>query len=267
MTDYRTNIKAVFFDIDGTLVSLKTHKINQTAIDAIEQLHNRGVKIFISTGRPKPIINNIKTLEDMGIISGYVTMNGAYCILNNKVIYKQPLDKHEVKIISDYCDENDIACVFVEEDRLFICKPNDVSTHLMNNIIKVGEIEQSTFEHSTNQDIYQITPFITEEHERELKIKLNNSEITRWLPVFADITCKGIDKRNGVQKISEMLNIPQSEIMAFGDGGNDISMLSYAGLSVAMGQSSDEVKKHSTYVTSTPEDDGIYKAFKYFNMI
>ncbi|MDO4780641.1 MAG: HAD-IIB family hydrolase, partial [Bacteroides sp.] len=166
-----------------------------------------------------------------------------------------------------YCDENNLACVFVEEDRLFICKPNDVSAHLMNNIIKVGEVEQSTFEHSTKNDIYQITPFITEEHERELKTKLNNSEITRWLPVFADVTRKGTDKRNGIQKVSELLNISQSEIMAFGDGGNDISMLSYAGLSIAMGQSADEVKKHSHYVTSTPEEDGIYKALQHFNMI
>lgn len=267
MTDYRTKIKAVFFDIDGTLVSLKTHSINQTAVDAIKKLHNRGVKIFISTGRPKPIINNIKPLEDLGLISGYVTMNGAYCILNDDVIHKQPLDKNEVKIISDYCDEKDLACVFVEEDRLFICKPNAVSDNLMNNIIKVGSVEQSKFEYSTKNDIYQITPFITEEHEAELRKRLNNCEITRWLPVFADVTRKGTDKRNGVKKISELLNISQTEIMAFGDGGNDISMLSYAGLSVAMGQSSDEVKKHSNYVTSTPEDDGIYKALKHFCMI
>ena len=77
-------IKALFFDIDGTLVSFKTHVIPDSAVKALEKAHNKGIKIFIATGRPMAIINNMSQLEEKGLIDGYVTMNGAYCFIGDK---------------------------------------------------------------------------------------------------------------------------------------------------------------------------------------
>ena len=77
-------IKAIFFDIDGTLVSFKTHRIPQSTIDAIVQAKMQGIKIYISTGRPFPLINNIDGIKHL--VDGYITANGAYCFVGNKVI-------------------------------------------------------------------------------------------------------------------------------------------------------------------------------------
>ena len=71
-------IRSLFFDIDGTLCSLKTHEIPESAVRAITEAKARGVKIFISTGRPIQIINNIGTIEHL--VDGYITTNGAYCL-------------------------------------------------------------------------------------------------------------------------------------------------------------------------------------------
>ena len=69
-------IKALFFDIDGTLVSFNTHAIPQTTIEAIAAAKAKGIRIFIATGRPAVIINNLSALQDRGLIDGYITMNG-----------------------------------------------------------------------------------------------------------------------------------------------------------------------------------------------
>ena len=70
-------IKALFFDIDGTLVSFKSHRIPQSTVDALEQAKKNGVEVYISTGRPKQIINNLGQIEHL--IDGYITANGARC--------------------------------------------------------------------------------------------------------------------------------------------------------------------------------------------
>ncbi len=81
--------KALFFDIDGTLVSFETHRIPPSTIEALEAAHAKGLKIFIATGRPKAIINNLSELQDRNLVDGYITMNGAYCFVGEQVIYKK----------------------------------------------------------------------------------------------------------------------------------------------------------------------------------
>ncbi|MBR5298612.1 MAG: HAD hydrolase family protein, partial [Parabacteroides sp.] len=82
-----------------------------------------------------------------------------------------------------------------------------------------------------------------------------------------DVVSMGISKRVGIDKMLEHFHIGLDECMAFGDGGNDIQMLSHVGLGVAMGNASDEVKKYADYVTDSVDEDGIYKALKFFNVI
>ena len=73
-------IKALFFDIDGTLVSFNTHKIAQSTIDGLNIAKERGIKIFISTGRPLSFITNLGEIEHL--IDGYITTNGKVCYIN-----------------------------------------------------------------------------------------------------------------------------------------------------------------------------------------
>ena len=80
-------IKALFFDIDGTLVSFKTHEIPVSTIEALTAAKAKGIHIFISTGRPRVIINNLSALQERNLIDGYITMNGAYCFVEDTVTY------------------------------------------------------------------------------------------------------------------------------------------------------------------------------------
>ena len=73
-------IKALFFDIDGTLVSFNTHRIPCSTIEAIEAAKQKGIKIFIATGRPLVYINNLADIAHL--VDGYVTTNGACIVID-----------------------------------------------------------------------------------------------------------------------------------------------------------------------------------------
>ena len=112
MMDDFNSIKAVFFDIDGTLVSFKTHKVAQSTIDAVRKLRGKGVKVFIATGRPRPFIDNLGELEYDGIISA----NGASCRMEDgTVVHSVPVDKSDLKRLMDYCKDNPIPIAFAAE--------------------------------------------------------------------------------------------------------------------------------------------------------
>ncbi len=76
-------IKALFFDIDGTLVSFNTHKIPASTIQAITKAKQQGIQVYISTGRPYSLINNLQEISHL--IDGYITVNGAYCFIGKQI--------------------------------------------------------------------------------------------------------------------------------------------------------------------------------------
>lgn len=90
-----------------------------------------------------------------------------------------------------------------------------------------------TPEEAIRREIFQMTPFITLEQEKEILPQLPDCESGRWFPAFADITAKGNTKQKGIDEIINHFGIRLEETMAFGDGGNDVSMLRHAAIGVA----------------------------------
>ena len=113
----------------------------------------------------------------------------------------------------------------------------------------------------------QLCFYLDYETEQKVMAQLPGLASSRWCDVFADINVAGVDKAVGVHSFVKHLGIDISETMAFGDGGNDIPMLRTAGIGVAMGNASDNVKKHADYITASVDEDGLYKAFKHFELI
>ncbi|GHT67574.1 hypothetical protein AGMMS50239_30990 [Bacteroidia bacterium] len=133
--------------------------------------------------------------------------------------------------------------------------------------LHVDEVPVTSFEEATQEDILQMTSFFNEQEEKAIQPYLPHCEIARWHPAFTDITAKGNTKQKGIDEIIRHFGFRLEETMAFGDGGNDISMLRHAAISVAMGQAAEEVKQSADYVTTSVDDDGIWKAMKYFEII
>ncbi|WP_321479588.1 Cof-type HAD-IIB family hydrolase [uncultured Bacteroides sp.] len=258
-------IKALFLDIDGTLVSFKTHAIPQSTIKALEILRNKGIKLYISTGRPRAAINNLGDLR----FDGYITMNGSYCYGDDKdeVVYKSPIPSEDVNTLLDILSvEKDCPCVIVREHNMFICNPNEKMDEFIE-MLKFPRVPAISIEEARKEEVFQLSPFFSLEQEEKYLPLMTHCESSRWYPSFTDIVRKGNSKQLGMDKILEYLGISLDETMAFGDGGNDISMLRHAHIGIAMGNANQEVKNSADYVTDSIDDDGLWNALKHYNLI
>lgn len=258
--------KALFFDIDGTLVSTDTHRIPQSAIDAIDAAQKNGISIFIATGRPPALMDNIGQVQEAGLIDGYVTMNGCYCYVGEEVIYKKCIPERDWKAMGAFCRENNFACTFTGTDVAYAFQENDILKDIFYKQLNARKMESIDY-NEIDFDVMQMSPFFDAGTERGIAEQLTGCEFSRWHPGFADVNAAGCTKQEGIEVILKHFGYDAGEIMAFGDGGNDLTMLKMAGIGVAMGNACDIVKKTSDYVTSHIDQDGIANALKHFNLI
>lgn len=249
-------IKAVFFDIDGTLVSFKTHRVPQSTLDAVHRIRQKGIKVFIATGRPRPFINNLGDLEYDGIMS----VNGASIVLNDgTVITHNNVDKTDVKRMVEYQDKNPIAVAYATDTEAFVTHYNERFREVFE-LLDLGIPRTLPAEDALKMDIMQVIAFFGEEDESNIMNNvLTNCDAMRWHPFFADCIAKGTSKATGIDDVIRHFGFDISETMAFGDGGNDKEMLRHAGWGIAMGNASDEVKACARFVTDSVDDDGIAK--------
>ena len=259
-------IKALFFDIDGTLVSFNTHKIAQSTIDCLNIAKERGIKIFISTGRPLSFINNLGDIEHL--IDGYITTNGSYNFMGKSVISMHSIPKEEVLTLVDYLNKHEYPAILVGTDNTAVINHKPIVDRIVIDTLNITNIDFSiTAETVLQQDILQITPFITQEQQDIIMPQIPHCASERWHPEFIDTVNKQASKGKALSDIVAYNDLLISETMAFGDGGNDISMLLKAGVGVAMENANDNVKAMANYVTSSADDNGIYKALKHFEVI
>ena len=259
-------IKALFFDIDGTLVSFNTHKVAQSTIDGLNIAKERGIKIFISTGRPLSFINKLEDIEHL--IDGYITTNGSYNFMGKSVISMHSIPKEEVLTLVDYLNKHEYPAILVGTDNTAVINHKPIVDRIVIDTLNITNIDYSiTAETVLQQDILQITPFITQEQQDIIMPQIPHCASERWHPEFIDTVNKQASKGKALSDIVAYNDLLISETMAFGDGGNDISMLLKAGVGVAMGNANDNVKAMANYVTSSADDGGIYKALKHFEVI
>lgn len=260
------DIKALFFDIDGTLVSFNSHAIAPSTVEALTIARQRNIKIFISTGRPFGFITNLKAIEHL--VDGYITANGAYCFTGETVVSCHPMDNSDVAAIINDAAENDYPLVVDAERTIVVYNNKPIVHRLYVEGFGVDTLDfGKTLEDIGGERILQISPFITVEQETALASKVRNCTFGRWHPDFADITRSNIDKAYGLQEMAGHFGIETSQTMAFGDGGNDIPILRMAGIGVAMGNALDNVKQAADYITTDVDHDGISNALRHFRII
>ena len=168
-----------------------------------------------------------------------------------------------------YCAEKNIPNIIVGEKDIAVCKP-DATVHAIFHDFLGVDIPIPTMEPEDicpDKEVYQLTPFVSQVEENEIRPALKGCEINRWHPAFTDVTATGNNKQKGIDEVISHFNICLEDTMAIGDGGNDIPMLRHAGIGIAMGNADDAVKASARYVTSAVDEDGIAKALRHFGVI
>ena len=257
-------IKAVFFDIDGTLVSMETREIPASALNALKALRAKGIKTFVATGRH---IKKLGGINEMYDFDGFVTLNGQYCFdKNGEELHKLVISPQDIKVAVDEAKKNDYPCYFVHSGGNFINMTSEAVLGICSRLkLAIPPVEDP--EIALGLDVYQLSVYLKQGEEHKIMDKMKNSELARWNEDFIDIIPIGGGKHEGMRKMLEHHGLTMEESMTFGDGGNDISMLKAAKIGVAMGNASEKVKQSADYVTDSVENDGIEKALKHFGII
>lgn len=257
-------IKAIFFDIDGTLVSFNTHRVAASTKEALRILRKKGIKVFVATGRQIHAIDNLGLLQ----FDGYITLNGSYCLEGkDNVIYKRGIPDEDIRSLIHYQQETEaFPCAFVYENNTTINFTNEDTASILR-LLNFPEIPVRALEEYDGEEVFQLIAFFKEGQERRIMEAIPHCESTRWNPLFTDVVPKGSSKAVGMDQILAHYHIDLRDSMAFGDGGNDIPMLAHAGIGVAMGNAGEEVKQAARYVTSSVDEDGIMKALQHFGVL
>jgi len=260
------NKYALFFDIDGTLVSFKTHQIPPSTIQALTQAKANGHKVFIATGRPPLIITNLGAIEHL--IDGYVTINGALCFIGEEIVRCKEIAPKYAQLAVEDAQEKGYGLIVIGENDVAVLDPNGEVDRIFRQELAVENLnEAKPLNLVLRQCILQLTAFFTEDYETRLMPRIPGCISGRWHPAFTDITARGADKGKGILAMAAHLGLDPQYTMAFGDGGNDTAMVKAAGVGVAMGNALDSLKQVADYTTTSVDDNGILNALRHFHLI
>lgn len=260
--------KAVFFDIDGTIISDDGKSyIPESTKTAIKALRKQGNLSFINTGRT--IMNVDEEIRFLGF-DGYVCGCGTYILFDNRVILKRTVSQNICEKTVKIIRECDFVPLYERFDGFFsdpLCRMLPEPKALFDKFKNQGKDTSKT----TQSPDFGFDKFVAwyDENSRldAFKKAIDNDfdYIDRgW--GFCEIVPKGFSKGNGIKSICEILGIDIKDTYAIGDSLNDAPMLEAAGTAIAMGNSHKDLIMYADFVTKRLEDDGIEYALKHFDL-
>ena len=256
-------IKIIFFDIDDTLRNSKTGFVPSTIPTIFKQLREKGILTGIATGRGIfGVVPEIKALKP----DFFVTLNGAY-IEDKKgnVINSNKIAKDKVEEYITWTKEVGIDYGLVGSHAAKLSRRTEMISQAIDPIYPDLEVDPDFYQ---KEDIYQMWTFEDQGDDLILPDTLVSTlRIVPWHEHSSDVVPISGSKAAGVAKVVDKLGLKPENVMVFGDGLNDLELFDYAGISVAMGISHDNIKEKADYITKTLEEDGIFDALEGFGMV
>ena len=262
-------IKLVAIDMDGTLLNSKKELLEETK-QYFKDFHKKETEtlLVLCTGRPetgiRPYLKDLGYLEENHYI---ISQNGAniYESRTGKRVMDAFLDSAAIQKWIELGKKHGISVMGAGVD-YYYCFDQE-PTEWMEFDVKLvsGKLKRIPTKESLNTDFYKILLMGDEEQLNEFETFIpqewrDEFYVVRSQKYLVEVLTKGVNKAFGLEKLAQKLNILPSEIAAIGDAANDIEMLEYAGLAIAMGNASEEVKAIADIVTDTNENNGVIKA-------
>lgn len=277
-------IKAVFFDIDGTLLNDRKN-VQKSTIKAIRNLKDQGILVGLATGRGPSFVQPF--LENLGLDFA-VTYNGQYIYSRSEIIYTNQLSKTTVYRLIRYAGARRREISLGTASGLLGSGIIGLGTSRLGQIVsslvprKWAKAIERSFKHFIRrikpqnidslmiilrEPIYQVVLVATEGESERIQKQFPRVKLTRSSPYSMDVISEEQSKVKGIERVGQRYGFDLSEVIAFGDSDNDIEMLSQVGIGVAMGNASQQVKENARYTTADNNDDGISKALAHYGLI
>lgn len=275
--------KLIFLDIDGTLYSTKTGSIPSSAQKAIQLARKNGHKIFLCTGRALSEVQKYLNYK----IDGFILGAGGMVYADGKQIYNHPIAQEDVTRIKKrilksglgYCLEGAAGSYCSKgayEKLLIYFSGGETDRNKQIELCLENGTYPETFEAEEVDQIYKICAYgdAWDNKYKDLESMLEKPFILTLAVnhpdenlCIAEVTNSKVNKGNAIEKILEHYNEESFNAIGVGDSANDIPMFEVCGTSIAMGNAADEAKEKADYITTDILDDGIYNAFKHFELI
>lgn len=255
----------IALDLDGTLLN-DNKEISTRTRQTVMKAKEAGHIVVISTGRPHRA--SIQYYEDLGLNTPMVNFNGA--LIHHpydkkwKVLHN-PMPMETALKIVDTCYQLGVHNVLAEvQDNVYLDQYDEKILGIFQQTQHDPPFTIGSLKNELKNDPTSLLIHPREDHITELRNHLDDYhaeliEHRKWGAPWniIEIVKKGMNKAVGLQKIAHYFNIPDNRIIAFGDEDNDLEMIDYAGVGVAMGNAIDELKSVAKHVTETNEQDGI----------
>ncbi len=246
---------AIFLDIDGTLIS-DSFNVPEENLKAVAEARANGHLVFINTGRSWGNIPSM--LKEQLDIDGYICGNGAMISYAEKIYRREKMPVSLIKKLAEFfLSTNEYWCVFEGYYGNYIIsnglrEPNSFQT-VVNGMEDVEE-----FCKNDEIQLFAMGPVPSEDFVEMFSDELDFFPIGR----YADCVLKGLNKANGIEKVLEITGIPQKNTVAMGDSANDLAMLEFAGIGVAMKNAPPDVLERADYITDSNRECGVANAIR-----
>ena len=266
------SIKLVAIDMDGTLLN-SNHQLSEKTIETIKTKSAEGMKIVLASGRP--LVGMLKEVEQLGLTTDHdyiISYNGALAVnsathqpfVEHALSYDDLISLHNLSVeVQTHQHFEDLEAIYTPHREI-----NEYTVHEAS-LTKMPLIYQPIDEIDPNTSICKLMFIDPEEEITRVMEEIPASyyekyNIVRSAPFFLEFLNKEASKGLTLKNLAEKLGIDQSEVMAIGDNENDISMLEYAGIGVAMENATPKTKTFAQKITLTNDEDGVAYALENF---
>ncbi|WP_433773716.1 Cof-type HAD-IIB family hydrolase [Bacillus wiedmannii] len=256
--------KVVFFDVDGTLLSEIDRSMHESTKEAIQKLIDKGIHVVVTTGRPYSLCSQFKGLG----VNTFISANGAHIKCEEDVIHKSVLSSEIVHEISSFAELHGHGVSYFTEEFAMngIASNEERVMRALNETLNLEQYPDKI--RNLSEEVYCICLYADETEAQKFIENYPMLTFDRFHSYVINVLeDSNVSKLTAIEKVLEHLKICKSEAIAFGDGGNDIEMLQYVGLGIAMGNGREELKESADFVTKKSSEGGISFALKELGII
>lgn len=262
--------KLLVLDLDGTLTNSKK-EISTRNKEVLMKAQMMGVKVVLASGRPTGGIGFLAEELCLHRFGGYIlSYNGGQIIecASGNLLFQSSIPVSAIPDIYQAAVDYSLAIVSYDDNNIVTQNQDDEFVKIEAWLNRMGVVETDDFGNFFSSDVPKCLmmgdPLHLDRVEPQIADRFPHLNVMRSIPFFLEVVPQGVDKALSLSRLLGHLGYTPEQMMVCGDGMNDLSMIEYAGLGVAMNNAEEKVKNASSYITLSNDEDGVAHAVERF---
>jgi Cof subfamily protein (haloacid dehalogenase superfamily) len=259
--------KMLVLDMDDTLLT-DDHTISDENKEMLFKAQELGVYVILASGRPTPAMTAYA--KELQLDNSYmISYNGAVItdLKEDKVIFEQTLTQEQIHELYDYSLKSNTHIITYVDGKI-VSETNSEFIEIEKNITGLEHNKVLSFKDEVQSSAVKCIlleePSYLKEVEKDLKAAMPHLSVSMSKPFFIEVAQNGIDKAASIKILAEKLDIHQSEIIAVGNAGNDLTMIEYAGLGVWVDNVTPELRDKGDVIVASNNNHGVAEVVRRF---